>query len=60
MFLDWLVLAVAGLLHVCTAAYIASLAALAKLHMSSDLGLEAESVYNCNECILMITNELSF
>ena len=41
MFLDWLVLAVAGLLHVRTAAYVASLTALAKLHMSSDVGFEA-------------------
>ena len=51
MFLDWLVLAVAGLLHVRNAAYFASLAVLAKLHMSSDVGSEALSVYHCNECL---------
>ena len=41
MLLDWLVLAVTGLLYIRTAAYIASLAALAKIHMSSDVGSEA-------------------
>jgi len=51
MLLDWLVLAVAGMLHVRTVAYFDSLTALAKLHMSSDVGFEALSVYHCNKCL---------
>ena len=41
MLFDWLVFAVAVLLHVRTAAYVVSYATLAKLHMSSDVGSEA-------------------
>ena len=52
MLLDWLVLAVTGLLNVHTAAYVASLASLAKLHMSSDIGSEDWSVYHVNILVL--------
>ena len=44
MFLDWLVLAVAGLLHVRTAAYVVSYATLARFHMSVDVCFKARSV----------------